>query len=149
MLIGNTCALRVTAPEPDAARVLVRQRQFLVGRPIEFDTASPRIAALEYAVGAIGAEVVGGLREFASRRRIEVDHVEAVVTATLEHELVYLEVVGEEGRPRITRVHLKVFVAAPDDGAVRRLWDDLPDHLPLLSTWRSAVHVDLELAITQ
>ncbi len=148
MLTGNTCALRITAPEPDAASVLVRQRQFLVGRPIEFDAVSSRIAALEYAVGAIGAEVIGGLREFAWRRRIEVDHVEAVVTATLEHELAYLEVVGEDGRPRIVRIHLKVFVATADDGAVRRLWEELPNRLPLISTWRAAVPVDLELVIT-
>ena len=94
--------LRITASDPELARVAVRRQQFVVGRPIEFDQTSSRVAALEYALGALGAEVVNGLRVFAARRRIEIDAVEAVVTADLENPLAYLEVVGETGRPVLT-----------------------------------------------
>jgi len=100
---STTCTLRVTATDRDVARVSVRRHQFTVGRPIEFDEASPRIAALEYALGAVAGEVVSGLRVFAWRRRVDVDQIEAVVTGELEHALAYLEVVGESGRPRIAR----------------------------------------------
>lgn len=105
-----TISLRVTAPDPDVARVSVGRRQFSIGRPVEFDEASPRVAAIEYALGAVGGEVVNGLRVFARRRRLVIDAVEAVVSGTLEHGLTYLEVVGEEGQPRIVRMHVKVFV---------------------------------------
>ena len=65
-----TISLRVTAPGPADARVSVGRRQFSIGRPVEFDDASPHVAALEYALGAVGGEVVNGLREFARRRRL-------------------------------------------------------------------------------
>jgi hypothetical protein len=148
MTTGMTCTLRVTAPDRETARVSVRRHQFVVGRPMELDDAAPRIAALEYALGALGGEVVNGLRVFASRRRLEIDHIEAVVTATLEHELAYLEVVGESGPPRIARLYLKIFVASPDASGIRQLWPDLLERLPLLDTLRLAVATDLDLILT-
>jgi hypothetical protein len=142
------CTLRVTTSGADEARVSTRRQQFAVGRPMEFDDAAPRIAAIEYALGAIAGEVVNGLRDFASRRRIDIEHVEAVITGELEHGLTYLEVVGEEGRPAITRVHVKVFVASTDESGVRRLWPVLLERLPLFCTLRSAFPIDLELTMT-
>ena len=65
-------SLRVTAPGPADARVSVGRRQFSIGRPVEFDDASPHVAALEYALGAVGGEVVNGLRQFARRRRLAI-----------------------------------------------------------------------------
>src|SRR5438093_9316748 len=100
-------SLRVTAPEPDVARVSVGRRQFSMGRPLEFDEASPHVAAIEYALGAVGGEVVNGLRAFADRRRLVIDAIEAVVTGELENGLTYFEVVGEHGQPRIARIHVK------------------------------------------
>ena len=88
-------AVRITGGAPDIARVTARRQQFAVGRPMEFDEAAPRIAALEYALGAAGAEIVNGLRVFAERRRLDIDAIEATVVAYLEHALAYLEVVGE------------------------------------------------------
>lgn len=142
------CTLRVTAREPDVARVSVRNEQFLVGRPLELDAASPRIAALEYALGALAGEVVNGLRHFAWRRRVDLEHAEALVTGELERGLAYLEVVGEEGSPRIARVHIKVFVASADEPGIRQLWTDVLERLPLLGTLRSAASVHLELIVT-
>src|SRR5688572_4522901 len=92
--------LRVTATERGTVRVSTRRHQFAVGRPVDFDAESSQISALEYALGALGAEVVGGLRVVAKRRRIEIENVEAVVDGQLENALTYLEVVGETARPR-------------------------------------------------
>jgi hypothetical protein len=84
-----TISLRVTAPGGASARVSAGRRQFSIGRPVEFDDASPHVAALEFALGAVGGEIVNGLREFARRRRIEIDAVEALVSGELEHGLTY------------------------------------------------------------
>lgn len=143
------CALRVTAHEPDVARVSVRKEQFRVGRPLEFDPASPRISALEYALGALASEVVNGIRHFAWRRRLEVDEVEALITGELVHGLSYLEVLGEHGEPRIAGINLKVFVACADEAGVRRLWEDIVNRLPLLATLRLAVPIRLNVIVTQ
>lgn len=146
---GSTCTLRITATERDALRVSVRRHQFSVGRPIDFDEQAPTVAALEYALGAIGAEIVGGLRAFAHRRRIELDQIEAVVHGEIDNPLMYLEVVGETGRPRIGRVHVKVYVASPEDEhTVRRLLNETLDRLPLVGTWREATRLDIEMTLT-
>ena len=147
-MTDDLISLRVTAHNPDVARVSVRKEQFLVGRPLEFDAASPRIGALEYALGALAGELVNGLRQFAWRRRIELDRVEALVTGELEHGLAYLEVIGEKGAPRLARVHLKVFVESADEPGVRRLWTDVLERLPLLVTLQSAVPIHLALVVT-
>src|ERR1044071_8600538 len=134
-----TVSLRVTAPGPAVARVSVGRRHFSIGRPVEFDDASPHVAALEYALGAVGGEIVNGLRAFARRRRIDIDAVEALVTGELHHGLTYLEGIGEAGRPRIGRIAVKLFVASVDHTATRALFDEMFDRLPLLSTLRGAV----------
>lgn len=142
-----TISLRVTAPGP-AARVSVNRRQFSIGRPVEFDDASPHVAAIEYALGAVGGEIVNGLRDFARRRRLAIDAVEALVSGELQDGLVYLEVIGETGRPRIRRIAVKVFVASPDHGATRALFDHMIERLPLVSTLREVVDLDIELVQT-
>jgi hypothetical protein len=140
--------LRVTTADADLARVTVRRQQFTVGRPIEFDRAAPRVAALEYALGAAGAEVVNGLRVFASRRRIEIDAVEAVVTADLENALAYLEVIGEAGRSVLQRIHIKVFISCADRQAVGDVFQAMLDRLPLTGTLRAATELTTELIFT-
>jgi hypothetical protein len=141
-------SLRVTAPDPDVARVSVGRRQFSIGRPLEFDEASPRVAAIEYALGAVGGEVVNGLRAFADRRRLPIDAVEAVVTGELDNGLTYLEVAGEQGQPKIARIRVKVFVASGDTAATRALFEHMLDRLPLVCTLRAALALTIELILT-
>ena len=141
-------SLRVTAPSPDLARASSRQHQFSVGRPLEFDQASPRVSAMEYVLGAVGGEIVNGLRVFADRRRLSIDAVEAVVSAALENGLTYLEVIGEQGQPKIARIHVKVFVSAPDVFAARALFEEMLTRLPLVCTLRAAVVLTTELVVT-
>jgi hypothetical protein len=145
---GTTIMLRVTAPERETARVSSRRNQFAVGRPLEFDAASPRVGAAEYALGALGGEMVNGLREFARRRRLEIDAIEATVIGQLENDLTYLEVIGETGEPRIASVSLKLFVASPQPERVRALFDYMLDRLPLFCTLRATVRLSAELIVT-
>jgi hypothetical protein len=143
-----TITLRVTAPSPSVARVSAGRRQFAVGRPVEFDDASAHVAALEYALGAIGGEVVNGLREFARRKRVPIDDLEAVVTGDLQRALAYLEVIGEPGPPRLGRVSVKLFAAAPDPARVRAIFDDMLERLPLRCTLRDALDLTIDLIFT-
>jgi len=143
-----TISLRVTAPGGAAARVSAGRRQFSIGRPVEFDDASPHVAALEFALGAAGGEIVNGLREFARRRRIEIDAVEALVSGELEHALTYLEVVGEARPPRIASITVKVFASGPDHCAIRTLFADMLDRLPLACTLRTTLDLKIELVLT-
>jgi hypothetical protein len=143
-----TISLRVTAPDRDVARVSAGRRQFSIGRPVEFDDSSSRVAAIEYALGAVGGEIVNGLRVFAARRRLAIDAIEALVTGELENGLTYLEVIGEQGQPKIARVHVKVFLASGDAPAAGALFDQVLGRLPLVCTLRAALHLSVELIHT-
>jgi hypothetical protein len=141
--------LRVAAIDQDSARVYTRRHQFTVGRPLDFDAEYDRITALEHVLGALGAEIVSGLRVFAKRRRLELDHVEALVDGRLQNPLPFFEVVGETGHPNLSQVSVKVFVASPhDEDTMKRLWDDVLERLPLARTLGKALNLRIELALT-
>ncbi len=141
-----TLSLRVTASD-SAARASCGRRQFTIGRPVEFDEASPHVSAIEYALGAVGGEIVNGIREFARRRRMTIDAAEALVTGDLVNGLTYLEVIGERGEPSLANVSIKVFVSAPDEG-VRALFDEMIERLPLVCTLRKTLALRIELVMT-
>jgi hypothetical protein len=98
----STSSREDTGAAAEVARVAVRRHQFAVGRPLEFDEATPRIAAIE-----------------------------AVVTADLEHALAFFEVLGEPGRPFVRHVHIKVFASCADQRAARERFDTVRDFLGL------------------
>ena len=133
--MDSSCRLRITTNERGTARVSVRRHQFTVGAPLSFDVDYDHITALEYTLGALGAEIVTGLHVFAKRRRLELDAVEAVVDGDLGNPLMYFEVVGEEGQPGLSSIFIKVYVASQyDDDTVRQLWNDTLERLPLART---------------
>jgi hypothetical protein len=141
--------LRITGAESDAARVSARRHQFTVGRPIDFDAESLHVMALEYALGAVGAEIVTGLRVFAKRRRVELDHIEAVVDGHVSNALTYLEVVGAPGQPAVSRISIRVYISSPhDEPTVKRLWTETLERLPLVVTFGRVLDLSLELILS-
>ncbi len=128
----------------NAANAFVRKHDFTVGDAIHFDEEYPHITALEFVLGAIGADVVNGLRSLARKRRVEIDHVEANVQAELNNPLTFLGVVGEAGHPGLERVQVKIYVSSlsPRD-ELESVWNEMIERSPLIQTFRSAI--DLEL----
>jgi len=144
-----SCRLRVTSNDPETARVSVRRHQFTVGRPLSVDVEYGHLTALEYALGALAAELVTGLREFAKRRRLELDEIEAVVNGGLDNPLVYFEVVGETGVVGLSPITIKVYVASRhDDDTIRQLWNHTLERLPLARTFTSTASVQFTLEPT-
>lgn len=140
-------SVRVGAsPENRAATVFVRKRQYAVGAPIHFDSDYQEVTALEHVLGALGADIVNGLRAIARKRRVEVEHVEAVVRATLNNPLVYLGVVGETGHPGIETVTVKVYVSSlADRETLEAVWDETIRSSPLCQTFAPLVELTLDL----
>jgi hypothetical protein len=148
-MTSTTQTLRISASGGGALRVSTRRHQFVAGRPIDFDVEAPHVSALEYALGAAGAEVVGGFLAFARRRRLVIHEVEAVVTGEVANAVSYLEVVGEDAAPRLARIQAKVYVASSEDAAVlRAVFDAAVARLPFVGTLRASTQVDLELILT-
>jgi len=139
----------VSAAADGSATVFVRKHRFVVGAPVTFDEQDPRISALEYVLGALGADLVNGLVAAARARHVPVDHAEAVVKASLDDALAHLGVVGASGGPGLARIQVKVYASTGDhDDAVRRLWQETLARSPLVATLQQVVRLDLELDLT-
>jgi OsmC-like protein len=145
---GHTWTLRVSAAERGQATVFTRQHQFRVGAPVHFDRAYEAVSALEYVLGAIGADLVNGLQALARKRRVAIERIEAVVEGELNNPLAYLGVIGETGHPGLQRVQVKVYVASlEEEAAIRRLWQEVLATSPLVYTFQAAIRLDLRLQV--
>jgi hypothetical protein len=143
-----TWRLRVSASERGQATVFTRQHQFRVGAPVHFDTRYEAVSALEYVLGALGADLVNGLQALARKRRMAIEQAEAVVEGELNNPLAYLGVVGESGHPGLEKVRVTVYVASPEpEAAVQRLWQELLTASPLVCTFRAALQLELTLQV--
>ena len=143
-----TWTLRVSTAGKDRATVFARTHQYSVGAPVQFDAAYDAITALEYVLGAIGADVVNGFQTLARQRRVEVDHVEAVVEGELNNPLTYLGVMGESGHPGLERVSVKVYVASlATEEEIRRVWQEMLGKSPLVRTFQPATRFELSMQI--
>jgi OsmC-like protein len=144
----HTWTLRVSATERGQATVFTRQHQFRVGAPVHFDRAYEAISALEYVLGAIGADLVNGLQTLAHRRRVAIEQVEAVVEGELNNPLTYLGVVGETGHPGLEKVRLRVYLASPEEeAAIQHLWQEMLATSPLVRTFQTAIRLELSLQV--
>jgi hypothetical protein len=142
-------SVRVSSAGPGLATAFVRKQKFAVGAPVTFDDDDPSVSALEYVLGALGADLVNGFVALARLRRVLVDHAEAVVHGRLDNPMMHVGVVGETGHPGLDEVTVKVYVSssAPEE-AVRKVWQETLDKSPLVHTLRPAVRLGLELAVT-
>lgn len=140
--------LRVSGPGKDRAIVYVRRHQFEVGAPVCFDEQYDHITALEYVLGALGADIVNGLRSRADKRRVQIDGIEATVSGELNNALTYLDVIGEAGHPGLEKSSIKVFVSSDEpEEEVRRVWEEVLEKSPLVRTLRPVVDLDLSIRV--
>ena len=129
---------------PSGSTVHVRKHSFAAGAPISFDTEYGAITAMEYLLGALGADLVGGIQAVARRRRVEVDEVEVLVHGVLHNPMVYLRVVGEAGDAGIRGIEARVYISSLDDEArVRAVWTEVLETSPIVNTLTKAVKLDL------
>ena len=144
-----TWSVRVASTDKDIARSYVRQHSFEAGAPIHFDSEYDRVTALEYVLGAIGADLVNGFKAVCRTRRLPVDDVEAVVTGRLENPLTYLGVVGEQGRPNIETVDVKLYVSAgAEEDDLAAAWDETRTRSPLAQTFGNVLRFDVKIDST-
>jgi OsmC-like protein len=142
-------SVRVSATGKDGVRVFARKHQFTVGAPVTFDEEYGEISGIEYVLGTVGAELVHGLVSLGRRRRLAIDHAEALVQGELDDALAYVGVVGATGHAGLAKVAVKVYVSSVDDeAAVSKLWDEVLERSPLVRTLRSAVRFELGFKVS-
>ncbi len=140
--------IRANATQRDVVTVHARRHTFRVGAPIHFDVEYDEVSALEYALGALAADVLGSFRSLAHRKRLDVDHVEALVHGELGNPLMYLGVVGESGDPGISQLTVKCYVSSLDDEAlVHAVWDEALLRSPLARTFMAAGTLEINMQV--
>src|SRR5215467_12033496 len=136
--------LRVTAVRPLGSTVHARKHSFAAGAPLLFDAEYGAITALEYLLGAVGADLIGGIQTVARRRRVEIDDIEVVVHGVLHNPMVYLRVIGETGDAGLKAIEARVYISSLDDEAlVRAVWNEVVETSPIANTLTKAVQLDL------
>lgn len=139
-------SVRVSGSRDGSATAFVRKHRFVVGTPVTFDEQDPHVSALEYLLGAFGADLVTGFLAAARARHLEVDHAEALVRAELEDELAAVGVVGATGNPGLARLQVKVYASSgADEEALRALWKQTLERSPLVRTLERVVRLELLL----
>ncbi len=144
----TTWHVRVSSEGKDSSSVYVRRHRFDVGAPLAFDLEHRRVTALEYLLGALGADLAGTFHMVARRRRLPVDNVEVTLSGALNNPLTYLAVVGEAGHPGLHRVKAKVYVStsAPEE-EVQGVWVETLATSPLVCTLKKAAQLDITLQV--
>jgi len=136
--------LRVTSVQPFGSKVHARKHAFVAGAPLSFDAEYGAVTALEYLLGAVGADLVGGIQAVARRRRVEINDLEAVVHGVLHNPMVYLRAVGEVGDAGIRSIEARVYISSFDDEArVRAVWAEVLETSPIANTLKKSVDLDL------
>jgi OsmC-like protein len=140
--------VRVSRSRQDRATAFVRKHRFDIGAPVHFDEAYDAVAALEYVLAAIGADMINGFQTLCRCRRLDVDEMEAVVQGELNNPLMYLGVVGESGHPGLQRIQISVYVSSIEAEAdIQRVWQEMLERSPLVQTFRATLQFDLKLQI--
>jgi uncharacterized OsmC-like protein len=136
--------LRVTASRPHGSIVHARKHSFAVGAPLSFDAEYGAVSALEYLLGALAADLVGGIQTVARRRRVEIDEIEVVVHGTLHDPMVYLRAVDARGDAGLRAIEARAYISSLDDEErVRGLWAEVLETAPVANTLRKAVALEL------
>ena len=139
-------SVRVRTVSRDRAVIYARGHRFEAGAPVHFDEQYERVTALEYLLGAVGADIANGLQSLCRQRRVQVDDIEVVVRGELDNPLVYLGVVGEEGNPGLEALSVKAYVASSEpEATVRLVWEEMLKRSPLVQTFRASVDLALEM----
>jgi len=139
-------SVRVSGSRDGSATAFVRKHRFVVGAPVTFDEQDPHLSALEYVLGAFGADLVTGLLAAARARHLEVDHAEALVRGELDDELAAVGVVGATGNPGLARLQVKVYASSvAEEETLRELWKRMLERSPLVRTLERVVRLELVL----
>lgn len=125
-----------------------RNHSWRVGEPLSFAPKDDLPTALELAVGALAADLIGGLKRMCRLRRIDFERAELSVQWTLDNPLTYIGVVGEEGSPAISTIDGVLYVSCFEEEAIAMAWEESLRRSPLFNTFSKAAAVNLRLNVT-
>ncbi|HMA36980.1 MAG TPA: OsmC family protein [Chloroflexia bacterium] len=143
-----TWKVRVRGIGTQDTTVYSRNHAFSVGGAASFRPTDRHPSAVEYLLGALGADVTSGFQLLAARQGIVVDALELTLSGRLENPLVFLGVVGETGSPGVAQISGVLYVSADaDETILHTIWQSTLARSPLYNTLKPGVVLDLELRL--
>ena len=143
---GSSWTVRVEGGRDRGTKVYSRNHVFTVGQQASFDVEDERLSAVEYLLGALGADLTEGFQVAAARRRIPVAAIEMRLSGRLNNALTHLGVIGEEGHPGFESIIGTLYVSADAAPSVlEELWRTTLERSPLFNTLKPCVAMTISL----
>jgi uncharacterized OsmC-like protein len=131
------------------ATVYARNHSFTVGQPLSFKEREAHPSAVEYLLGALGADLTNSFAKEVSRRGIEIDGLELALSGSIDNVLVHLGVIGEEGEPALRKVRGTLYVSADtEEQALREAWHSTLQRSPVANTLKHAAEIEIKLVVS-
>jgi hypothetical protein len=145
---GFTWTLRVRWNTGQASTVYARNNAFTVGPPASFREQDPYPSAVEYLLGALGADLTNGFQKNAQARGVDLDALELALSGRLEHPLAYIGVIGETGNPYLSEIEGTLYVSTHSDAdLVQAAWRTTLERSPVANTLGRGATIRIELRL--
>lgn len=144
---GYQWSVRVQGEADLSAKVHSRNHTFVVGQPADFSPKVIAPSAIDYLLGSLAGCLTVGYKAQASKRNIEIDHLEVSLKASLENVLFHMAL-EDEGSPKLKGIKGTFYVSSPGDEAeLEELWSSTLLRSPIYQTLKQAVNIDVQFAI--
>jgi uncharacterized OsmC-like protein/TusA-related sulfurtransferase len=130
-----------------SAKVHSRNHTFMVGQPADFSPKVNAPSAIDYFLGALASCLTVGFKAQASKRNIEIDHMEVSLKAGLENVLYHMEL-EDVGSPRLREIKGNFYVSAPaEEEALQELWENTLKRSPIYQTLVQGTKINISFSI--
>jgi hypothetical protein len=147
--IDHAFAVRVQRSAARAPRAYARGQSFEVGSQASLRELDPHPSAVEYALGALGGDLLCGLERVAAAEGLPLHGLEISLSGRLENILVQLGVIGEQGHPGFAAIDGTVYVSTDGDPqTVESAWRTTLARSPLYNTLSRCASVSIHLRVT-
>jgi hypothetical protein len=140
--------VRVHLTGDQEARVYTRNLSFAVKKQASFSQEDSHPSAVEYFLGALGGDIINGYAYQAKKLEIAIEDLELAITGQLNNPLVFLDVVGAEGRPGFESIKATLYVSAESDKSkLEEAWRSTLKFSPLVNTLKQCLDLSLHMQI--
>jgi uncharacterized OsmC-like protein/TusA-related sulfurtransferase len=144
---GYQWSVRIQGSKDLSAKIHSRNHTFMAGQPADFSPKVNAPSAIDYLLGALGSCLSVGFKAQASRRNIEIDHMEVTLKAGLENVLFHLEI-EDEGSPKVNQIKGTFYVSSPEpEENLEKLWENTLERSPVYQTLKGTVKIDIQFSI--
>ena len=140
--------VRVRQAAAGVVRAYARAQSFEIGSQASVREADPSPSAVEYALGALGGDLVCGLERAAASQGVRLHAVEVTLIGRLDNVLVQLGVVGEQGHAGFGAIDGTIYISTDGEpAAIESAWQTTLVRSPLYNTFTRSAAVSIILKV--